>query len=252
MTIEKNSSTWNKFTKLSHNTPAVLGVLALGAGITMPNDAQAALVLSDIDTTFTSGNKTVNLDGEGAPAYFNIDPDMDSDEAIVYNKGAISFSVSNDKYANMFSEDDNINASWFDGTNGQNSNYATIYNGGSGPWSTIGASGFLGFRIAQNLWSEELSPLSPRVMGISSLTEVPNVQELDFLPPQIEYRYGFLEIERGSLILGQLGLQSTAGPGVKIPTAVSAPGSMALLASGAFGLLALRRRNKNKLEQKSH
>jgi hypothetical protein len=80
-----------------------------------------------------------------------------------------------------------------------------------GNWNTIGAHGYVAFAL--------------------------DVGEVD---PQ----YAWLEVTRGSAILGRGGYQTTLGAAAPV-TAAPAPASPALLATGAAGLLGMRRRRRS-------
>jgi hypothetical protein len=117
----------------------------------------------------------------------------------------------------MFSAGDTVDTSWFDGdqcdgSQGVSSPITGLYDStDGGAWGTIGTQGYLGF------------------VYFSSGSN----------------QYGWLDITRGSLTNGQLGFQSTVGATAQIATTpLSAPGTMALIASGALGLPGLRRRNR--------
>ena len=86
---------------------------------------------------------------------------------------------------------------------------------GIGPFSEIGDTGFLGFA--------------------------------SFDPETEDTNFGFLEITRGSLALGQLGFQQTANLGATVATtaAVPLPAPLALLGFAIAGLFGLRRFGKS-------
>ena len=221
MNTDKNIDNLNNISNNSAKTPMVLSALALGAGILTPSVAIAGLIVTDINVTINDGNGyALDVDGNG-------DNDMyfyaDSGASYGYLKNWNGVSASTDgKYAHMFNAGDSVDASWFDGTNGQSSSWGThLYDGGnSGTWGTIGAHGYLGFSFDDGNGA----------------------------------RYGWLELTRGSITIGKMALQDTAGIAAAIPGASSVPEptSLLLMASGALGLLGMRRRNKLTLEQKSH
>lgn len=59
-----------------------------------------------------------------------------------------------------------------------------------------------------------------------------------------ESHFGWAELTRGSLQINSIGFQTVAGLGAPIPSPIPVPASLALLASGAAGLAAYRRRGQ--------
>ncbi len=93
---------------------------------------------------------------------------------------------------------------------------------GVGNWSSVGNHGYIGY----------------------SVTTTTGVDE----PPTT--RYGWLEITRGSIILGTSGFQTTAGAGAQI-SAVPESTSIATFMAAMVGMLAWRRRADVRLTKKS-
>lgn len=204
----------------SFSAPTIVGALALVTGITATTQANAALIITDINETITAGESLlldVNGDGNNDIEFYiyAYDHSFGSGEngrIKSWNSVQVGYNSSS-KDAQMFGEGDSINSST------QFGNPFRLYDNGldatgapftRGDWDTIGDHGYLAF----------------------SFTEDDGVH------------YGFLEITRGSLTFGQLGYQTVTGQAAVIPTStpVPEPGTMLLLTTGAIGLLAQRRR----------
>ena len=193
---------------LVKQAPVVTGVLALGAGLTAAGDADAALIIQNIGQTASISNVQFDLDQNekndfsvGAfGATGNISKLTDTLGAISAENGLL--------YAVQLGFNQPVDADLFNATDGSSTSFASLYDGTSGPWGTVGAHGFV-----------------PLFLEISGATH-----------------YGWVEITRGSAIVGRAGFQSDAN--VAAMTPVPLPGSLALLATGAASLLALRRRKR--------
>jgi len=190
----------------------LLSTIAIAAGISAPGIAQAELIITDVDHTHVDG--TFSIDIDGLPG-FEIDINIVDPEAIDYafvsnslkSSGSVMFSTEG-KFARMFSEGETVDASTF----GSSSGSADLYANDLGNWGTIGAHGFLGFAFDDGT--------------------------------QNGLRYGWLELTRGSVSVGQIGLQDSYNTGANAPTSIPEPGTLLFLASGSLGLLGLRRRNQ--------
>ena len=197
----------------ARHTPAVAGSLALGAGLTISGAADAALIIRDIGQTVTQGNVlALDLNQDGSDdVTVNVGP---SDSIGVENiAGVVSVGYTKTPLVSMLQVGDEVDADWFDGTMGSSANAGNLYLSGShlGGWNTIGDHGYVAFAL--------------------------DVGEVD---PQ----YAWLEVTRGSAILGRGGYQTTLGAAAPV-TAAPAPASPALLATGAAGLLGMRRRRRS-------
>ena len=192
---------------LVKQAPVVTGVLALGAGLTAAGDADAALIIQNINQTASNSNVQFDLDQNGIKDFsvgaFGAKGNISKLKSTL---GAIS--RKDLLYAVQLGFNEQVDADLFNGTVGSSTSFAELYDGTSGPWGTVGAHGFV-----------------PLFLEISGATH-----------------YGWVEITRGSAIVGRAGFQSDAN--VAAMTPVPLPGSLALLATGAASLLALRRRKR--------
>ena len=112
----------------------------------------------------------------------------------------------------MLSAGAQVDATWFDGTNGYENNfYGRLFLDTEGLWAAVGAHGYIGLRLDNGNGT---------------------------------YNYGWLEATHGSLTLGRVGYQTTVDVGAVVPADVPVPGTLALLVSGAVALGALRRRQR--------
>jgi hypothetical protein len=101
---------------------------------------------------------------------------------------------------------DHVGAAIFAANRGDTIGFAYISSAGA--WDQIGETGFAAFRI-----------------GTAG-----------------NENYGWIQLTRGSLTVGSFGYQSTLNADAVIPGAVPEPGSLLLVATGAAGIAALRRR----------
>ena len=193
---------------LFKQAPVVTGMLALGVGLTAAGDANAALVITDINVTLPQDGNfqflDIDLNGDATIDFRLQTGLLDIDNIQLQDRtklklGSVSVVDFTGPYTSMLGVGNTVDASWFDGTNGFSSSFGDLVdNDGNGPWSAIGAHGFLG--------------LSLDVGG--------------------QTHYGWLEVTRGSVIVGKMGYQTTANAGATI------------LASGFAGLMALRCRRR--------
>lgn len=113
-----------------------------------------------------------------------------------------------------------------------------VVEGGSkqvGPFATEGTRGFIGFALT------EFTDLID--MKVLDETDDELMEKL----PSVT-NYGWIEIVRGSVNVVRVGFQTTANTAAAIPgaIAVSEPATLPLIALGAAGLVALRRRKAAK------
>ena len=102
------------------------------------------------------------------------------------------------------------------------------------PLGEVGDSAYFGFRIV-------LGP--PRGEGGGEGSVAP--RSLEAVEPPI-VRFGWLELSRGSVIVGEVGLQSVPGAGAPVPgvSEIPLPASGLVLLGGLAGLGALRARRR--------
>ena len=157
--------------------------------------------------------------------------------------GSILFSVNycdpSDPVAgclNIFSQDDSIDASWFDGTLGSASEQGVLYdsNNGAGHWLQVGDTGYVAFAYDESISTNgsygvaEYCEDGPCGDGLSL-----GSYAVDWTSDSIQY--GWLEVTHGSVHVNRMGLQ---------PSAVPEPGSIFLFAIGALGVFGVQRRKK--------
>jgi len=193
-------------------TPVVTGALALGVGLTATGNADAAMVIQDINATATTNSSvSFDLDGDGSNDFIveASDDQFGPSGAIrtAFKQPGIAGSLT-ENFALKLGFNEQVDASLFDGTAGTDTNFSRFFFQSDGPWDAVGATGFVGL----------------------------------FLDRLDGRHYGWVEITRGSAIVGRAGYQDLAFAAA--PTPVPLPGSLPLLASGAAGLLALRRRKR--------
>ena len=120
---------------------------------------------------------------------------------------------------------------------------ASLYNGSEGPLGTVGDTIYIGLRTVSGL----SKPLYPAALSEGEepicLVEDPGSiinQKCVIDVEQPQYTYGFAEITRGSVTV----VSATSSPSGATVSAVPVPPGLALLATGAVGLAAMRRRKK--------
>lgn len=211
---------------MSVKTPAIIGALTLGAGIFSAGAVNADLLLTDINQILIQdGNAGDSLDVDfdgvtGRDATFNTyssGPHITLKSHNTNKNINVGFSVlKTNGFVTMLGPGDTVDASYFSGDDYETSSGAYLVDReNNGPWGEIGATGYVGFRFYER--------------GEDS-----------------ETNYGWIQVTRGSAIIGQAGFEQTAGVGAVIPTSnpVPEPGTLTLLATGALGLAALQRRRR--------
>lgn len=234
---------------LAKQTPMITGAITLGIGAIGASEADAALVIQDIN--LTSGEQVVG-DGEIQNDPFAFDLNQDgSDDFLVLNEtpfqkhafiqttrslkkvaitgnnsigtfGIVAAPVDFDGifrdesgYTTLFAPGDEVDAG-----DGPTFGYAEFFDASGGPFSELGATGYIGLQLALDT-------------GV---------------------HYGWLEVTRGSITGGQAGFQTTPGAPAPIPgggmvggpAGVPEPGGIPMLAAGAAGIALLKRRRKQK------
>lgn len=107
-----------------------------------------------------------------------------------------------------------------------------LYSGNSGVLPSVGDSGYLGLALKP-------TKVEPPPVSIAEL-EIGTLQKSKF-----PVNFGYIRVERGSLILSEAFFEDTPNTPITIPRGpqnVPGPGALALLAAGAAGLAAMRRR----------
>jgi hypothetical protein len=208
----------------SRALPAGLaGAVALGAGLAASGDAHAALLITDINQTAIDGS-SVDLDVNG---------DLLTDFEVVVStlkglKGAPfgllkarpgwELSVDGFQFLTLFGPGASIAASSF-AVGGGTFGYA-YENGSDGAWGAVGAQGYAGFRLDNGGGS---------------------------------FNYGWIELTRGSLTVGQVGFETVANMAALTP--VPEPSTLALIVPGVLVVLAAGKRRRRQSEAsvaKSH
>ena len=237
-------------TDLAKQAPMITGAVTLGIGALGASSADAALVIQNID--LTSGDQTVG-DGEVINDPFTFDLDQDgTDDFVVLNQtpfqknafisstrvtkvaldapsstklkiargapvqglpiGTSAIFTDDAGYTTLFAAGDEVDAG-----DGPVSSFAEFFDQTGGPFSDIGATGFIGLQL-------ELED------GI---------------------HYGWLEVTRGSITAGRAGFQTTPGAAAPIPggsmnppAGVPEPAGLPMLAAGAAGIALMQRRRK--------
>mgnify|MGYP000161817912 CR=1 FL=1 len=213
MTIKTNTDVKIDAENKSTSASKVLSLLAIGAGISAPGVVQAELIVTDINHTVDETSFAFNIgDDFMSQIVVGHHESASSEFGYLFNKyGRIDFSADG-KFVDMFSAGDTVDATSFNGTNSGGEFFRDETNADYGFWDNLGAHGYVGFKFDDGTGNGD--------------------------------RFGWLEITRGSVIIGSMGLQSDYGVGAAIPNEVPEPGTMLLLASGALGLMGMRRRNK--------
>lgn len=238
---------------LAKQTPMITGAVTLGIGALGAGQADAALVIQDINLTSGDGEInndpfTFDLDQDGNDDFFVLNETPFQKHAFIQSTQTLVKAVANpvnkvtafglleetdgmdylfsggnsiftdeDGYTTLFGPGDEV-----DSGDGPTDTYSEFFDAAGGPFSQIGDTGYIGLQLELETGTH----------------------------------YGWLEVTRGSITGGQAGFQTTAGapapiPGggmVGTPAGVPEPGGIPMLAAGAAGIALLKRRRK---QQKS-
>ena len=188
--------------------------ITVGLGVALPIGAHAfAIIIPPAcvpGQALTAGSCSLDVNGGGADILVNVGTGFGSLGAL---SSSLTFLTTNFKYLTRLVAGDVVDAAAFSAGSGFPSGiaYDNLPNDG---WASVGATGFAGFRIFDGDGG---------------------------------YNYGYVELTRGSLTVGSTGYQTILNTGITIPgapggNAVPEPSSLALVAAGAAGMVALRRR----------
>jgi hypothetical protein len=201
---------------------AVAGVLALGAGLSAPMNAQAALVITDINFTVTFGNQlTIDLNGDGKIDFIVAVP------SVLKGKPEFGALVG-------YGIDNNFNPRVSTLGNGFLTRYVE---GGSVGDATLGE--IAGSGIAYETDFSSINGGEWNAVGVHGFAGV-----VMFNDSQESTNYGWIELTRGSLTVGRIGYETESGVAANIPGRLPEPATLALLASSAVGIAAMRRRQR--------
>ena len=208
---------------------AIAGSVALGATAFMATAANAIVVESELGLVIADGTfASIDVNGDGRD---DIEIFAGKTNGIVKGK-ARKFSggftrlkiAKQGAYFTPFSPGDSVSKSTSSFGSG-----TKLYSGGNGPLADSGDTAYLGFELFEN-------------MVIADQEEEVEIVERNVY-------YGWLELTRGSITVGTLGLQNVPGAAAPIPNnapnPVPIPPGIALMAAGAAGLAAVRRRRKS-------
>ena len=193
----------SRLAQLANRSPLFAGAVAVGFGAAS-GEADAELVIQNFNQTLSGSSLLIDLDQDGNVDFSVTDDIVKSSIMGSGLNGSQVFLAGKSVFVETFAAGEQV-----DGTIGFADFNGQLFNGALGPFSTIGASGFVGLSLCD---------------GVSS------------------YNYGWLEITRGSTTVGRVGYQTTPDVGATIP--VPEPSSLTMLAIGVSGIAALRRRRK--------
>ena len=200
---------------------ASVAALALGAGLGGLDEAEAAIIFTDLDATISDESEAFDIDNipgsdlvvfDKAGSYASAEVDNGFVLSLIKEKPFL--------YLDRFDVGDTIDQAAFSGPGNFDNNYGYFFKGvgaGTSPWLD-GQSGFFAFLRKGKFGSY----------------------------------FGYVEarFEPGNTVfLGRAAFQSTPNTPITIgATQIATPGTLGLLAVGAAGLLAHRRRQRGRVQ----
>ena len=216
----------NRLKTLLNCQTAIAGSVALGATAIAANDAGAVVVVSQTNQVADFSSIAIDINADGAPDLMIKDNGDFSDARGMDRKfpnGFTKAKVATDKrgFAKLFQPGGVVDKTNAFSTKALLSDYP------EGPFSVIGTTGYIGLLLISEFFSRD--------------------EEEQDVVERNSY-FGWLELTRGSITTGALGLQNVSGAAAPIPNntpnPVPVPPGIALMATGALGLAAIRRRKK--------
>lgn len=186
--------------------PLVLFALAIAAGLASVGDATAELILRDLDVVLEGDGLRIDLNQDGVPDFDVFDNVGEGSSITVVNGDASIFVDPNDPVASprVLGPGDRV-----DGESGFRTPFAVqLWSRLGGVFEQAGDTGFLALALGG--------------------------------PSSGESTFGFLEITRGSTIVGQIGYQTTPGVAAVIP--IPEPAGLAIASIALAAAAAGRRR----------
>jgi len=217
MLVYSTDRSRKRFHRLSWLLPLLIGSSA-NAAIIIDNTVSGAMVITEINQTVNAVDDPFEVAVPGGSIFINVGlsaANGDAEYANATGTGSVVFSLVPPpgptsvvapsiaaSFLNKFEPGDIVDGMDFL----TNSNFGNFYDPFGGEWASVGETGFLGWRSG----------------GAGA------------------YTYGWLEATRGSLILGDLGYNSTVNAGAPIPA--PAPATIALIGLGLAGIGYQRRK----------
>ena len=194
---------------------ASVAALALGAGLGGLDEAEAAIIFTDLDATISDGVDAFDIDDNPGPDIKVFDKTgIDAGVAAAKNFYLSLINSSPYLYLDRFDVGDTIDNTTFAAPDNFSSNIGEFFEdgfGGASPWLD-GQSGFFGF-----------------------FREGPKGKYFGYVEARFE--------PDNTVFLGRAAFQNTPNTPITI-NAIPAPGTLGLLALGAAGLMAHRRRRQ--------
>ena len=207
---------------------AIAGSVALGATAYAADEANAIVVETEIGIVVADGTiEKIDVNGDGRSDLKIFAGKKTGSIQGIANKFTNAFTslkIARDgSFFNPFQPGDSVSK-----TTGPFSKTAKLYEPSNGPLSNSGDTAYVGLEFFEVL------------SAFDEETEEAIVERNRY--------YGWLELTRGSVTVGTLGLQNVSGAAAPIPNnapnPVPIPPGIALMAAGAMGLAAVRRRKK--------